>query len=104
MQNAINVRFTDGQFHFIQEFSKDEVRTPEQIIWLALTYYLESQNDNGNVCVYKMDSELTEEQKEKLAKREAGEQGIYVDRTYSREETERIIKSFKQNVLLGVQQ
>ena len=106
MQNAINVRLSDKQFHFVKEFAKDKVRTPEQILWLALTEYFESVRYRKEVCVYRDPADFSEEEKEKMARWDASEKKEsedYVQRTYDDKATEEIAKSFAQNILEGVQ-
>lgn len=106
MQNAINVRFTGKQFHFVKEFAKDKVRTPEQILWLALTEYFESVRYREEVCVYRDPADFSEEEKEKMARWDSSDEKKsedYVQRTYDDKAIEEIAKSFAQNILEGVQ-
>ena len=106
MQNAINVRLSDKQFHFVKEFAKDKVRTPEQILWLALTEYFESVRYREKVCVYRDSADFSEEEKEKMARWDASEKKEvedYVQRTYDDKAVEEIAESFAQNILEGVQ-
>ena len=106
MQNAINVRLSDKQLHFVREFAKDKVRTPEQIIWLALTEYFESIRYREEVYVYRDPADFSKEEKEKMARWDASEKKEsedYVQRTYDDKAIEEIAESFAQNILEGVQ-
>ncbi len=65
---TISFRLTDKQHHYLAAVAKDQMRSVEQLIWMALSEGIPYMFSEETYCVDKLQCDYTDEDRESMAK------------------------------------
>ena len=65
---TISFRLTDKQHHYLAAVAKDQMRSVEQLLWMALSEGIPYMFTEETYCVDKLQCDFTDEDRESMAK------------------------------------